>query len=416
VSPGGSPEPSTGIAAVDLFAVYDKRYAPSFPNSTNSQSALPGPSRYPTVQPILLHRGFLSATGGRFNGVFSDLSGPQAVAISNDNGSTYTTASNTDTIETDFASPGPDIQLRITLGSHGDSSSTPANGQQPQALTSYDLFEDTRNSPPLTDDKFEGDRADILTALVERGNALWAAEWDRAAGEPVIRMANVGDLTTEQELDLIDYEWTTQTLGRQVERATIKGGAQSVADEPITADVLNGNPLDRSNLVTGRERVRSASTGERYQRGTDYQMNYVIGQLNPNRNQGNISDGEELTVDYDFKPEGDYAEAGFDGRNRLIETFVGASTDAICQAVAFYIVDRLSDPVESGTLTISELPAGYSVLEAIAAGPLPNRDRWTPRGVTVQQGRVELEVASRRRVRDVVSDLQTRLQSHSDRI
>jgi len=417
VSPGGQSEPSTGIAAVDLFAVYDKRYAPSFPTTTNSNDALPGPSRYPTVQPILLHEGFLSATGGRFEGTFTDLSGPQEVAISNDYGGNYTTASNTDTVETDFASPGADIQLRVTLGSYGNDSSTPAGGQQPQALKSYDLFEDTRNSPPLTNDQFEGDRKDILTALVERGDALWAAEWDRDAGAPVIRMANVGDLTADRELDLVDYEWSTQTLGRQVERATIKGGAESVAGETVTADVLNGNPLDRSNLVVGRERVRSVSTGERYRRGTDYEMNYAIGQLNPRQFEGNISDGEDLAVDYEYKPEGDYAQPGFDDRNRLIETFVDASTDTICQSIAFYLVERLGSPVESGTLTISELPAGYSVLEAIAADPLPNRERWTPRPrPTVQQGRVELEVASRRRVQDVVSDLQTRLQSHSDRI
>lgn len=410
--------PAEGIFAVDLFNVHDKRYAPTFPNSTTAgTNRLAGPQNYPdSIESVFLHNGFLSATGARFEGTFNNLSNTQAIALSNDYGASYDAASNADTLETDFAQPGPDIQLRVTLGGYG-SDGTPQQGAFGQTLESYTLGEDIRDSPPLTNDQFSGRYKDILGSLVDRGRALYAVEWSRENQRIELRMSNVADLTSARDLDLVDYQWATRTLGRQVELATIEGGAQTVRAEGVTADTVNENNLDRQTLIAGREQVRAADDGTVYVRGTDYDMNYILGNLIVDA-QGNISDGELLEVDYEWKPEGEFAIGGFDDRNQLIETFVGASTDEICQSVAYYLVDRLSDPVISGQATIRDVPPGLSLLEVFAADPVPSDviDSFYVQNASAREGRVQATIQSRRRTGDVISTVSSALNSVSDRV
>jgi hypothetical protein len=419
VSPGGQSEPSSGIAAVDLFCVYDKRYPPNFPNSTESGSDwLSGPEKFPlSVDAILLHKGFLSSTGGRFEGNFSSTTNNQAVAISPDYGSTYTTNQNSSTVEADWPNnPSPDIQLKVTLGGT-DGGNTPLKGANTQSLNSYTLYEDTRASPPLTNDQFSGSREDILTALTERGDMIWTLEWDDVNDEIVVRMANVGDLTTDQSLGVVDYEWSRRTLGRQFKRAIIKGGSQIVRGETVTADLLNNNDLRRENLITGREQVQGVSNGVIYERGTDYEMNYVIGEIVfDNNSDTNISDGEELEITYEWKPEGDYNTGGATARKTLRKTFVQASTDVICQSIGFFLVDRLKDPIESGRLVIEDLPADLSVLEAIQTTQIPDRERWVTRTINVQNGTVVMEISTRQTLDGIIEDVNKRVENTAERV
>jgi len=280
-------------------------------------------------------------------------------------------------------------------------------------MSEWTLYRDLRDSPPLINATLRGDRADILTDLVGRGDAVWALDWDRDATQQTIQMANVGDRTSDRELDLVDYRWSTRTLGRQVESATVRGGAVGV-DEAVTADVLNGNGLANDNLVEGSVRV-VGTDGTAYERGADWRVDTDTGTLSYPVST-TITDDEGLKVSYEFKPLGSFSLQNADPRKDLEEVTVDATTDAMCESVAYWLVEVLQDPIESGTLTIPALPPGFSVLDALALDGLPNDDRWTPRGIDVQPGRVTLEVASRRRVQDVVADLQTRLEQHGDRI
>jgi len=412
----------SGDFFVDGIALYDGRYHDHVNwnmDTWDSSVYYNDPPPHPPngVDAILLHEGFLSATGARIEAAFDDVSGNQALALSNDYGSTYQTAANTDTLEVDFASPGADIQLRVTLDAYGSRSiNTPLQNYNSQTLESYTLFEDVRDSPPLQNDQFSGDRKDTLTGLVTRGDALWGLSWDESNDQIVVEMANTGDRTSDRDLELVDYEWSTETLGRQVEWADIRGGAQTVRAESVTADTTNEVSLAHDNLIPGREQVRDAASGQVYTRGTDYSMNYLLGNFAAT-STGNISDGQSLVIDYEWKPKGEYAIGGPDDRKQLQRTFTGASTDAICRSIAYYLVDELSEPVESGTATIADLPAGWSVLEAISASALPQREDWTLRGApSVQDGRVTLPIASRQRVEDLVADIQGRLEQHSDRI
>jgi hypothetical protein len=366
---------------------------------------------------LLLHEGFLSATGARVEASFDDLSGDQALALSNDYGSTYTTASNTDVLETDFASPGADIQMRVTLDAYGSRQiTTPLQNYRGQTLQEYTLFEDVRDSPPLQNDQFSGNREAILTDLVQRGDALWGLSWDHDAEEIVVEMTNAGDRVSGHDLNLADYQWSTETLGRQVEWADIRGGAQTVRAEEFAADTVNEVALAHDNLIAGREQVRDADSGQVYTRGTDYEINYLLGNITA-ASDGGISDGQSLVIDYEWKPKGEFAAGGADAKKKLVRTFVGANTDAICRSIAYYLVQELGEPIESGTATISELPPGVSVLEALSASALPQRGDWTLRGApTVQDGRVQLPIANRQRVEDVVSDIQGRLDQHGERI
>ena len=411
----------SGNWLADVVSVYDKRHPPSgFDNTTDADSALATPERYPAngVGAVFLVRGYRSGDGARVASTWDDTTGAQAVALSDDYGATYVQDTNSANVSATFGGPYVDLLFRATLGAYGtQTGATPTTGINGQSMSEFTLFKDVRDSPPIIAQTYRGQRRTILTQLVERGDMLWALDWDRENDQQTIQMANVGDRESDRDLDLVSYEWSTQSLGRQYESATVKGAALEVADEGVTADILNDNSLDKDNLVDGSETVRDANTGTVYERGPDYDINYETGVLFYPAGSTRITDGAGLAVTYEWKPIASYAKPGASPKKALDDVEVAATTDAMCESLAFYLVDRLGDgPVESGTITIPSLPAGYSVLDALALDGLPNDEQWTPRGLSVQDGRVTMEVASRRRVQDVVSDLQSRLSDHGEHI
>jgi len=419
VAPGGTTVSASGHWLVDVVTVYDGRHPPSsFDNSTDSDSALATPKLYPPngVNAVFLVQGFRSGEGARVASTWDDTTDPQAVALSDDYGATYVSGFNSTSVNATFGGPYIDLLFRATLGAYGSQSgTTPTTGINSQSMSEATLYKDVRDSPPLINAAYRGARKNILTQLVERGDLLWALDWDRSAGEQTIQAANIGDRIGDRELDVVEYQWSTQTLGRQVESATVRGTALGVEAESVTVDILNGNQLEKDNLVENSETVTGAD-GTVYEYGSDYEVNYETGVLFYPTGSTRIIDGESLSADYGWKPIGSYSKPGADPRKGLDDVEVAAATDAMCEALAFYLVDTLGDPVESGQLTIPELPPGWTVLEAISADPLPQREAWTPRSLSVQDGRVTMEVASRRSVQDVVSDLQTRLSEHGERI
>jgi len=404
----------------DAVAVFDQRHHSSgFDESPDPH--FDTPKLYPDsgVDAVFLHEGFLSATGADVTSTWDDTTGDQALALSIDNGSTYPlSASNSTTVGGDFNSSGPDVTLKVTLDAYGSrTDASPTQGFETQTLSEYTLNLDTRDSPPLSNDKFVGDRKDTLTKLVTRGDAMWGLSWDSSAEQIVVEMTNVGQRTGDTRLDLVDYQWDTQTLGRQIEDATIRGGARAVRDESFTANHGTKVQLEHAHLVPGREQVTDPSTGTIYTRGTDYVMDtYESGEI-VTQSSGNITDGQSLDISYEWKPVGSFAIGGADPRNAIEEGLVGATTEAVCKSVAYYLVQELKDPVESGELVVEDLPPGWSLLQAIQADPLPNRESFTLAGQpTVQDGRVTVPVASRQSVGEVVDDLRTRLSDHSERI
>jgi len=195
----------------------------------------------------------------------------------------------------------------------------------------------------------------------------------------------------------------------------VRGEARAVEGETVTVDINADAELNQDNLINGSETVRDAGGGTVYERGPDYRMDYDGGSIAwPVSSR--VTDGQAIAVDYEYKPIGSYAAPNASPKKALDDVEVAATTDAMCESVAFELVDILSDPVEEGRLTIPSLPAGYTAVDALRLAPLPDREDWVPRTVSVRDGRVEIEAASRRSAGDVVADIQRVLSGHGERI
>lgn len=76
-------------------------------------------------------------------------------------------------------------------------------------------------------------------------------------------------------------------------------GTVSVTNESVTADAGNYTDLDGYQIVDGSETVYNASGAEQTA-GTDYEMANENGSIKV-LSGGSISDGETITVSYDYK-------------------------------------------------------------------------------------------------------------------
>jgi hypothetical protein len=408
---------------VDIAAVFDRRFhtLSNFDDLNDGASYMETPALYPTggTDALLLYNGFQSATGARVESRLSDVSGDQQIGLKLAGSGSFQTASNTETLEVDFSSAGADIVLKTVLDAFGDRSGTieaasPTKNFKAQTLRTFELFGDIRDSAPLQNDQFNTEGRQILTALADRSNALWAVTYDPDAGIQV-EVTNAGQRQSSRTLDLVDYSWRKQTLGEQVTWAVVRGGGQPVTGERFTAAVGSAVDLDESNLVTGREQVFSLDRSTRFERGVDYEMNtYQSGAIEV-LTDGTMSDGTDYLIDYEFKPRGEFATEADPKKKREL-TIVGAATDEIAKGVAFYLADELGTPIRSGEAIIDDLPPGVSVLDALALDPLPEDGTYHVTGIEHQPGRVSLSLASRERAGDLISDIRARLENASERV
>lgn len=408
---------------VDIAAVFDRRFHTfsNFDDLDDGASYMDAPALYPTggTEALLLYNGFQSATGARVEATLSDTSGDQALGLKLAGSGSFQTTSNTETLEVDFASAGADIVLKAVLDAFGDRSGTaeaasPTKNFKVQTLRAFELFGDIRDSAPLQNDQFNTEGRQILSALADRSNALWAVAYDPDAGLQV-EFTNAGQRQSDRTLDLVDYSWRKQTLGEQVTWAVVRGGAQPVTGERFTAAVGSAVDLAESNLVTGREQVFSLDRSTRFERGVDYEMNtYQSGAIEV-LTDGTMTDGTDYLIDYEFKPRGEFATEADPKKKREI-TIVGAATDEIAKGIAFYLVDELNDPIRSGEAIIDDLPGGVSVLDALALDPLPEDGTYHVTGIERHPGRVSLSLASRERAGDLISDIRARLEDASERV
>lgn len=76
-----------------------------------------------------------------------------------------------------------------------------------------------------------------------------------------------------------------------------------VSDEHATADVGAAVDLSYERLVDGSDTVADPSTGETYERGVDYDISYVHGELTA-LPDGAMQDGTEYAIDYQHKAGG----------------------------------------------------------------------------------------------------------------
>jgi len=169
---------------VDAVVAYDDRFSYTFDNSVDADGYLSGPALYPTSAVIeTTDRGTdLNINALRLDSSWTDVSGAQQVAVSNDGGQSYQTNANSATIDATFSDGGRTAKARLTLDGYGSrSTASPTERYLGQEVASLELRGDLDNLTVIDSLELTGTHFENLKRLHDYGNFLWTIEHDSGA-------------------------------------------------------------------------------------------------------------------------------------------------------------------------------------------------------------------------------------------
>ncbi|MFC7044308.1 fibronectin type III domain-containing protein [Halobacteriaceae archaeon GCM10025711] len=409
-----------GPLDIDAVALYDKGYSYTWDDTVDANGYLSGPELYPDAYQRAFNKATsaYSITAGEVDATFNDVTGNQAIALSNDDGQTWTSASNTSTLDTTFGSAGGSITFRTTLSRFGSrTTATPTQGFNGQYLDAYDLYADLEDTPVLTNRKFSGRLVDVLNDMAEFGNFLWEYRYDSETETKSVEWTRPGQRTSDVSPEIVDYS-VSSSIRDSYERAIINGVAQNVRGEAFTTSLDAYVNLAKSDLLETQEVVYNPSTGTRWERGTDYEMDYSGGQIKA-LSSGGMSDATQYEIDYEFKTSGSYQSNEYTGAagETYEDTISGLTTDRACEQAALYFVQRTSEPLWTATVTITDPGPGWSLVDAVDVDQLPDGgNRLKINEITNKPSEVVLELGSRNTAGKVIRDIRQRAVSTSRRV
>lgn len=354
--------------------------------------------------------------GGKLSGSYNNTLRNQQVAISNDQGSTYLTADNSETVDGSFASGTSQIRGRFTLSAYSTSASEEPQFNAGQEVSSFDLFADLDTAPLLVDQAYDGEIRSILNEVADFSDALWEVRFDQSAGSQVVEWTFPGQREASGDRSIIDYE-TEVDATSILEKAVVYGTSKRIADEELTADVGTAVAMNNDYNQPADITVTSSDGATTYDRGTDYEFDPQDGTITA-LSGGQIADGETLLVDYRSRVRGVYEAPSWDGdeSDATTETIPAATTDRSAESAALILVDIASEPITSADVVIEDLQPGTQLVEVISFVDLPTDSSFEVYSVSNDGGRIALRLGTRDTIDEVVSRLQSRLEATASRI
>ncbi len=401
----------------DVIAPRDQRYSYNDSNNLDSNNYLPGPEYHPDAVDVIFEDedSAFNVAGGRLEVSMNDVSNGQAIAISNDDGSSYITASNTSTLEQDFSSAGTSIRARVTLSRYGSQSKTPTTGVQSQALDAYTLYADLEDTPVLDAQKYDGQLKDVFNQIANYGNFIWELR-RRDASSWSVEWTQPGQRTADSDASIVEYS-VGKNVEASYEKAVIKGAAQPVRGEQFTSNHDSWVDLNQANLVPATNIVRDPSTGTVYSLGSDYELDRSQGRIKV-LSSGSMSDATTYEVDYEYKTQGSYTASGAGSDpDTIVRTISSLASNRACEQAALYLIQRVQEPLWEATVTLPKNDAGRSLVDDLALEDLPTQgERMEVQQIEQTPERVVLQLGSRQSVGEVINDIQSRISSVSDRV
>ncbi|AFH22625.1 hypothetical protein OSG_eHP31_00065 [environmental Halophage eHP-31] len=398
----------SGQTDIDLVVIYDDRFSWTFDNSTDSNDALSGPELYPdeyqyetsdetTAQQI---------TGGRLESSWNNTSNNQSVAVSNDRGQSFTTAPNSTSVETDFASPSTTLRGRLTLSRYGSQSTTPTSGHKGQQVDLYRLKADLDSTPIVKDQRYDGSAMSVLQDVAELGDFVF--QFRREAGTDSIEFATAGQRTSDRNEDVIEVEGT-KTVEPQVDRVVVFGPGQTERAEAVTANHGTFVDLVEDDLQPGKEVVYDPSNDTQYDLNVDYQIDYLAGEIKT-VSTGAISDGQQLEITYQYQPSGSSTVSNPPANPReIVRTVAGVGSAIGAEQVALQLRRQLDSPLKEARVVIPSDNVGWDVINALSLDAVPVDGALEVREITHAPDQTVLQLGSRRSVSEVLSRIQRRL-------
>lgn len=174
---------SSGVAyVVDVVCVYDNRYSYTFDNDNGGGGGyLDGPELYPDSVSVELDETTTSynITAADVTTTWNDTSNQQAIAVSNDGGSSYLSSSNTASISKSFSGVGRTAQVKFTLSRYGSrSTATPKTGFNGQTVDDYSLKVDGDSTVVIDELELSRNHFDNLQKLHDYGDFIWVIQHD----------------------------------------------------------------------------------------------------------------------------------------------------------------------------------------------------------------------------------------------
>lgn len=408
----------------DVVTIRDTNYSYNFDNSVttdgNGNNYLDSPELYPDALQVVT-TDFPSAfniLAGEFDGQFNDTSNSQQIELSNNQGNTYdVSASNAQDASGSFNNPGGSMRARVTLSRYSTGgTSTPADGDAGQNLEQYQLFVDINDRPVITNQSFDNNLIDILVDIADQSNYVFELVWDDAndtigfeATRPGLRTA-----TSDPPVENFSIEKQQDSIIRE---ARIEGASSRVREEDWTAS--HGSPvtLENDNIVEGSESVFDADTGDEFEVGSDYQINYATGEITALAS-GQLADATEYQITYRFKFFGQYDDPALDSTlDTFVQTAPGLTSDRSCQQVAVIIVDETGSPVWVADVTIPDDRFDYNLVDALTLDQLPDVDgTFEVWDYSNQPGSVTLRLGSRDSASDLFQTITSRLTSTAEQV
>lgn len=420
---GSGSDPGDGKTYFDAVVLYDARYTYTLDNTVDSDGWLSGPQLYPDAEQQQFKDAEIaeSVFGGRVESTWNDVSNNQQVELSKDQGDSWKASANTDTFETDFATAGPALRLRITLSRYGTrSTASPTTGFNAQAMDTHTLKADLSDMPIVVNQSYDGSLLSVLQDLAERGDFLFEYRDDGTTKS--IEWSQPGQRIADQTPDVASYS-SEKSTDAVYEKVIVYGKKQQRREEEITANHGTAVALNQDHLTETDETVYDPSTtvggtgGTRFERGQDYEIDWTAGEITTKAG-GSIDDGQTIAIDYWYRSAGEAVADGVTTPNRtLVKSIPGLTTDNGCGNAAVILVSNTKDPQRTVEVTIPNDQPGWSVVESI------NFDQ-VPIGPTALEildvdnipAQTKLQLGNRQSIADVVGGIQRRTQILSTRV
>lgn len=305
---------SGGSYIVDVGAMlYDKRFTYNFDNAVDADGYLAGPELYPDAATIqtAIHDDTYNIAAADVATTLDDVSGGQAIQVTNDGGTTWLpndgTETNTQSISADFSAAGTvgtDIKGRLTLSRYGSrSTATPTQGFKGQTLDTWTLDIDTNSLAVIDDRRYTGNDFENLKSILDDAGMVMVPKM--IDGSLEIEVFAPGDVTGTLDLsdeDVLDHDRVVDREGYGNVQ-TVFGAIDSSTGDPITATARSQTEIDKRGEV-----LAEAVTEPRLKSKSDVenQAAQLLAQRIASREPTgwvemvpqNIVPGKEYTLDY----------------------------------------------------------------------------------------------------------------------
>lgn len=404
---GGDP-----INAVDCLALWDNRHADGFGNDV-TEGVLSGDLYADGIEQETDDVvSFLSIVAGELTSTWNDLSGDQAVALSNDLGSTWYEASNSDTIDADFDSGSAQIRARFTLGGYdADPSTSPAGRTAPHRVDLANIFADLDDTPRLINKTYSGSAIDTLQDIAA-DHSLFGLEWDDDAEAVSVIWTQPGLRTSDVNAPVTDYE-AAKVNEDSYERVVLRGQSKRVEEEELTPAPTA--PIENDPIVEGSGRVYDDTTT--YVEDEDYRLSRLGGELEI-LDSGEMVAGDTYRIDYEYNVSGSYAPPGAPADAKTLEEEIASLPSARgCELAALYLYRRVDEPLIEAEVDLAELDPTQLIVESIDVEGIPTAgDPVKIREYDGSQQNPSLRLGNRRSASEVVDDIRSQLQAVTRRV